>query len=85
VQLVNTRVYLDTTDVNYHLKEILKNTLTESRDSTITASFIDLKTNMTICEKIAGVGGLFGTPHVCRGYTVVFDMNTEYKASERQK
>jgi hypothetical protein len=81
--LVSSSVYLNATDGNFHLKGLLKNTLAEARDFiSITASFIDLKTNMTIGEKISTVGGIFGTSHAIPGATVPFDMDTGYKASE---
>jgi hypothetical protein len=37
---------------------------------------------MTISEKITGVGGLMGTPHVSPNATGPFDIDTGYKASE---
>ncbi len=76
-QLVNT------TDGDYHLKGLLKNTSTTSMDFlSITASFFDLKTGDNVGERMSMVGGLFGTPHVSPGATVPFDMDIGYKANE---
>ena len=81
VQLVSSSTYLNNTDGDYHIKGIIKNTLTESRDfEIITASYFDIKTDATLSIKNSDIG--IGIPHVSPGRTVSFDIDTGYNANE---
>jgi hypothetical protein len=76
VQLVNSSVYLSSTDGDFHLK----NTLAESRDFvSVVVSFSDIKTDNSLSMQSGFIDA--GT-HVSPGATVSFDVETGYKASE---